>query len=50
MNEFSETHHYAGEAPDWRATDPGDDDDGGEDDEDFDAVYERLYGTAPRFC
>jgi phage-related protein (TIGR01555 family) len=35
---------YSGEPSDWRAFDPGDDDDGGEDDEDIDAVIERLYG------
>jgi hypothetical protein len=45
MNEFFETHHYAGEAPDWRAAAPGDDDDGGEDDEDIDQVVERLFGA-----
>jgi hypothetical protein len=43
MSEFLETHGYVGDPTDWRGVDPGDDDDGNED-EDFDTVYERMFG------
>jgi phage-related protein (TIGR01555 family) len=41
MTDFLETHGYLGERPDWR-DEPGDDDEGDEE-EDFDAVYAELF-------